>query len=229
MNGTADFDTGQAHGSYFSVKNTRPAQTANVDASYFKSGKGGTHEFKFGFGYRNFNVTTTTHWGGNHLFSYIAGGTGYVHVARDAKNATQADYWSGYAGDTFSKGRLTVNAGARWDRQTSKNLPSSVAANASFPNILGAINFDGNTPQIKWNDISPRVGLTLALDESKKTVRARATPATPASSRRGRPAFLAPAVRRAPTSPTLGTSTTATASPSRTRCAPTSASCTSTT
>ena len=194
INGTADFDSGQAHGSYFSVKNTRPAQTANLDASYFKSGKSGTHEFKFGFGYRKFNVTSTTHWGGNQLFSYITGGTGYVHVARDAKNATQADYWSGYAGDTFSKGRLTVNAGVRWDRQTSKNLPSSVPANASFPGILGAINFDGNTPEIKWNDLSPRVGLSLALDESKKTV-ARASYARYASQLpSGQASFLAPAV-----------------------------------
>ncbi len=193
VNGTVDFDAGVARGAYLSVDNTRPAHTANVDASYFKSGKGGSHEFKFGFGYRKFNVTSTTHWGGNQLFSYLGGGTGYVHVSRDAQNKTQADYWSGYAGDTFTKGRLTVNAGVRWDDQTSKNLPSSVPANKSFPNILGAINFDGNTPEIKWTDFSPRVGVTLALDESKKTV-VRASYARYASQLpSGQASFLAPA------------------------------------
>ena len=193
VNGTMDFDNGVGSGSWITVDNTRPAKTVNLDGSYFKSGKGGSHEFKFGFGYRKFNVTSTTHWGGNQLFSYIAGGTGYTHVSRDARNKTQADYWSGYAGDTFSKGRLTVNAGVRWDRQTSKNLPSSVPANKSFPDILGAIDFDGNTPHIVWNDLAPRVGLTLALDESKKTV-ARASYARYAAQLpSGQASFLAPA------------------------------------
>jgi len=193
INGTMDFDNGVARGSYYRVDNTRPAHTANVDANYFKAGTGGGHEFKFGFGYRKFNITSTTHWGGNQLFSYLSGGTGYAHVARDAKNATQADYWSGYAGDTFTKGRMTLNLGVRWDKQTSKNLPSQVPANASFPNILGPINFDGNTAHISWNDISPRAGLNFALDESRKTVvrtsYARYASQLPA----GQASFLAPA------------------------------------
>src|SRR5262249_29417687 len=152
----------------------------------------GSHEFKFGFGYRKFNITSTTHWGGNQLFGYLAGGVGYVHVSRDAKNSTQADYWSGYAGDTFTKGRVTINAGVRWDSQRSKNLPSSVPASKSFPNLLGPINFDGNTPEIKWDDLSPRVGVTLALDEAKKTV-LRASYARYASQLpSGQASFLAP-------------------------------------
>jgi hypothetical protein len=169
VNGTVDFDNGNAHGAYYRVDNTRPAHTVNLDANYYKAATGGGHEFKFGFGYRKFNVTSDTHWGGNQLFSYVSGGTGYTHVSRDAQNKTQADYWSGYAGDTFTKGRMTLNLGVRWDKQTSKNLPSSVPANASFPDILGPITFDGNTPKIEWNDFSPRVGVTVALDESRKT------------------------------------------------------------
>src|SRR5262249_5741320 len=39
-----------------------------------------------------------------------------------------------------------------------------------FPDLLPALNFDGNTPKIVWNDISPRIGLTVALNESRKTV-----------------------------------------------------------
>ena len=140
INGTVDFDNGVAHGAYATVDNTRPAHTANLDMNYYKAATGGGHEFKFGFGYRKFNVTSTTHWGGNQLFSYIAGGTGYVHVKRDARNATQAAYWSAYAGDTFTKGRMTLNLGVRWDRQSSKNLPSQVPGNASFPNILGPVD-----------------------------------------------------------------------------------------
>jgi hypothetical protein len=182
VNGAVDFDSGVAHGAYYRIDNTRPAKTANVDASYFRAGMGGNHEFKFGFGYRKFNVTTTTHWGGDGLFAYNFGpGASYVHVARDARNATQADYSSGYVGDTFTKNRLTLNVGVRFDSQRSKNLPSSVpAASVTDPDFpLLALTWDGvnvngrsdnPAPEIKWNDVSPRVGLTYALDEGRKTV-----------------------------------------------------------
>jgi hypothetical protein len=182
INGTADFDAGVARGAYLRVDNTRPAKTANIDASYFKAAMGGSHEFKFGFGYRKFNVTTTTHWGGDGLFAYNFGpGYAYVHVARDARNATQANYWSAYVGDTFTKDRLTLNLGVRYDRQKSKNLPSSVPAasvlDPDFPLLALAwdgVNVQGRSdnaaPEIKWNDVSPRVGLTYALDEGRKTV-----------------------------------------------------------
>ncbi len=182
INGTADFDAGVARGVYLRVDNTRPAKTANIDASYFKAGMGGNHEFKFGFGYRKFNVTTTTHWGGDGLFAYNFGpGYSYVHVNRDARNATEAQYLSGYVGDTFTKDRLTLNVGARFDNQKSKNLPSSVPAasvlDPDFP--LLALSWNGTNvngrsdnpaPEIKWNDVSPRAGITVALDEGRKTV-----------------------------------------------------------
>jgi hypothetical protein len=181
-NGTVDFDAGVARGAYFKVDNTRPAKTANIDASYFKSGMGGNHELKFGFGYRKFNVTTTTHWGGNGLIAYNFGpGYSYVHVARDARNATQAQYLSGYLGDTFTKDRLTLNVGVRFDDQKSKNLPSSVSAasvlDPSFPLLAlswNGVNVNGRSdnpaPEINWTDVSPRAGITFALDEGRKTV-----------------------------------------------------------
>jgi hypothetical protein len=182
LNGTADFDAGVARGVYLGIDNTRPAKTANLDASYFKTAMGGNHEFKFGFGYRKFNVTTTTHWGGDGLFAYNFGpGYSYVHVARDARNATEAQYLSGYLGDTFTKDRLTLNLGLRFDNQKSKNLPSSVPAasvlDPAFPLLAlswNGTNVDGRSdnpaPEIKWNDVSPRAGITFALDEGRKTV-----------------------------------------------------------
>ena len=71
----------------------------------------------------------------------------------------------------FTKDRRTVNVGARFDKQTAKNLASEAPANASFPNLLPALKFDGSKEDnITWNDISPRVGLSYALSESRKTV-----------------------------------------------------------
>jgi hypothetical protein len=75
-----------------------------------------------------------------------------------------------YFGDTISKGALTLNVGVRWDRQTAKNLPSVAPANPAFPSLLPAVNYGGTGPSISWNDISPRVSATYALDEARKTI-----------------------------------------------------------
>jgi hypothetical protein len=193
INGTADFSEGVARGAYVDVQILRPAYTANVDANYFRSGTGGNHEFKFGFGYRKFDIRSTTHWGGNQLFSYVFGpGSAYTHVARDSMNNTEASYWSAYVGDTFTKDRATLNLGVRYDRQMSGNKPYTLPANKSFPNILGAINFDGNTPDIEWSDVSPRVGLTYALDASRKTVLRASYARYAAQLPSGTASFLAP-------------------------------------
>src|SRR5207245_10368662 len=94
-----------------------------------------------------------------------------AQVLRDGVVNYGGKYASAYIGDVFTKNRLAINVGARWDRQTAKNLPSEVAANKSFPNLLPALNYSGSSDNIiKWNDISPRVGFSVALDESRKTV-----------------------------------------------------------
>jgi hypothetical protein len=75
-----------------------------------------------------------------------------------------------FLGDTFSRGRMTVNAGFRWDLQKAFNEASSAPANTMFPDLLPALSFDGNSPKMSWNDVSPRVGATIALDEKRRTV-----------------------------------------------------------
>ena len=102
---------------------------------------GGNHEFKFGFGYRKFDVDERRPTGAATSSSATSFGPApaYTHVARDVENATrEASYWSVYLGDTFTKDRLTLNARRPLrppDRQQA--VPPAAAGNASFPNILG--------------------------------------------------------------------------------------------
>ena len=79
-------------------------------------------------------------------------------------------YTFGYLGDTFTKDRMTLNAGFRYDHQVGKNEPSTAAANPALPDILGALDFDGSGVGATWNDLSPRASLSYALDEGRKTV-----------------------------------------------------------
>ena len=65
--------------------------------------------------------------------------------------------YDAYVGDTFSSGRLTVNGGVRWDRQTAANDASTAPANTAFPDLLPALTFNGGGTTISWNDISPTV------------------------------------------------------------------------
>jgi hypothetical protein len=165
-----------ARGSAQKFRFLKPWHTVNFDGNYFATGMGGNHELKFGFGYRHWPNSSSASYGGNQIVA--------IHNNDDPTDPTsrvaqvwragvvkfEANYTSGYLGDTFTKGRWTVNAGLRYDRQAAHLNPSTATANPLFPELVPALEFDGNVPGIKWNDLSPRVGLTVALDEKRKTI-----------------------------------------------------------
>jgi hypothetical protein len=90
-------------------------------------------------------------------------------------------------------GNLTLQGGIRWDRQSSKNTgvtiganpilstplalpcgpqvstatcPAGTTLNASLP----AVTFGGDPGTLKWNSVSPRIGLTYSLGADKRTL-----------------------------------------------------------
>lgn len=156
-----------AHGSSYLVGTVRPAHTVNADFNYFS----GSHELKFGFGYRKASVLSTTAPSGNQIRGVLDPTRGrYAIVERESIAGFHGAYTDLYLGDTYTKNRLTVNAGLRFDHQTAENLPTSAKANPLYPEILPALNYDGSPGQdIKWNDISPRLGFTYALTSDHKT------------------------------------------------------------
>ena len=172
---TLDYVRGEAIGSSFTYLAIRPQKTINLDGNYFFSGMGGNNELKFGFGYRKVTTNSVTSYSGNQLQGELNSATdpseNNVYIYRDAVINYGGKYTSAYLGDVFTKNRFTFNVGARWDLQTARNLPSDAPANKAFPNLLPALSYKGDTKDlIRWNDISPRVGLSYALDESRKTV-----------------------------------------------------------
>jgi Carboxypeptidase regulatory-like domain/TonB-dependent Receptor Plug Domain len=169
---TADYVGGIATGSYYTYLSVRPQKSINVDGNYFFQGLGGSNELKFGFGFRDVTTNSVSHYNGNQIGGVINSPTSVVALLwRDGVVNYGGKYWSGYAGDTLTKGRWTVNAGVRFDRQTAKNLASDSPANASFASVLPAVSYAGDTSNIvDWNSLSPRVGLSYALDEGRKTV-----------------------------------------------------------
>jgi Carboxypeptidase regulatory-like domain/TonB-dependent Receptor Plug Domain len=172
QSGGADFDADRAYGSYITNTYRKPWQNVYLDGNYFKSGMGGNHEFKFGFSYRKMPSRTTTTYSGNQVFGQKQNATeSFALVERQRNVRFTEKVASGYIGDTLTKGRFALNLGARYDHQYAFNESSTATANPLFPDLLPALQYDASsTPTITWNDISPRVSATLALDESRKTV-----------------------------------------------------------
>ena len=168
---TIDYIKGEAIGSYETYQAIRPQKTISVDANYFFAGMGGNNELKFGFGFRKNSTHSASHYGGNQLAGVINGpGDSVAYLWRDGITDYAGKYLSGYLGDTFTKNRFTMNVGARYDHQAARNLPGGAPANASFPNVVPAVSFNGSDDIIKWNSVSPRAGMSYALDASRKTV-----------------------------------------------------------
>jgi hypothetical protein len=170
-NGGVDFDNNVAYGSYITAKYTKAWHLLDVSGSAFSTIGGASHEFKFGFGYNRRPSDSLTHYSGNQVFAIHNGpGDDVAQVWRDRVVSSIGQYTDLFFGDTISKNRLTLNLGVRWDKQTAKNLPSVAPAVPDFANILPAVNYTGTGPAIDWNDISPRLSATFALDEARKTI-----------------------------------------------------------
>jgi hypothetical protein len=169
---TYDYVQGETVGAYYDYFPVRPQKALNADGSYFAQGLGGSHELKFGFGYREVTTSTNFHWTGNQLVGYINSETDReARLYREGSPGAIGKYMSFYVGDVYTRNRLSLNLGVRFDFQKAKNTAASAPANASFPDRLPALQYAGDTDYpIDWTTFSPRVGLSYALDSSQKSV-----------------------------------------------------------
>jgi len=169
---TLDSVASQALGTFYTYLAVRPQKNLTGDGSYFFQGMGGGHELKFGFSYRDMKTHSVTAYSGNGLTGYIQSATNIntrVYRGRDINYGGK--YLNLYLGDMFTRDRLTVNVGVRYDVQNAKNLESSAPENPAFPDRLPSAEFAGNDDNLQdWKTWSPRVGMSYALDESRRTI-----------------------------------------------------------
>jgi len=166
-----DYILGESFGSTRQVEYVRPQHSAGVDANYFLAGMGGSHDLKFGGGWRRADASSATIWPADMILARANTATDYrARLYREGSGNNRAEYFNLYVGDTFSRDRLTLDLGLRYDRQWGKALPSQTQANAAFPDLVPGIDFSGYDTPFTWNSLSPRVGLTYALDSANKTV-----------------------------------------------------------
>jgi hypothetical protein len=166
-----DFVLAQSFGSVSQGINIRPQKVLNVDVNNFMNALGASHDVKYGFGFRSVDAVSGTLWPGNGILALVRSATDLqAQVFRQGYGGNRADYLDFYVGDTISRQRLTVDVGVRYDRQWGKALPATIAANPAFPNAVPGVDFAGYDTPFTWKNISPRAGVTYALDEARKTI-----------------------------------------------------------
>ncbi|HYU30838.1 MAG TPA: carboxypeptidase regulatory-like domain-containing protein [Thermoanaerobaculia bacterium] len=163
---TFEDEDGVWHNSYAAYVTDRPQKQVQADASnYFNTGRW-SHELKYGAGYRIVEVRSMSRFPGGGLEF----GPGLLFLSREGVANIDAKYTSGFVQDTLASGRLTVNLGLRWDRQTGSNLPTTVSANPVAPDLLPAAHYDGGDAGFAWENLVPRLGATWALGEKRNTL-----------------------------------------------------------
>jgi len=162
----------------------RPQDTINADGNYFLSSfLGGDHSMKFGFNYRRSPVESITTYGGgatvrirstsNQNTCTVGGATALCNEA-DIRRDSDFSYIqynrSLYWNDSYKKDRATINFGVRFDRQFDIARAASTAANRILPDLLPGIAYGGGDAGARYNNLSPRGGLTYDLRGNGKTV-----------------------------------------------------------
>jgi hypothetical protein len=93
-----------------------------------------------------------------------------AQVTQDFITSSAGRYVNGFVTDTISLNRLTVIAGVRVDRSSSSLNTSTTPAVAGFENVLPAKTVQGVDNAYLFTNVTPRVGITYALDDSRKTI-----------------------------------------------------------
>ncbi|HVT44399.1 MAG TPA: carboxypeptidase regulatory-like domain-containing protein [Thermoanaerobaculia bacterium] len=163
--------------SFLSFSGLRPSEQYRLDASTFFETGAANHELKFGFGYRTAGNTSTFFWPQDHFiidFTGLSGvpdGFGLTNFNLSYNPNYEYQYTDLYAGDVILLGNLTLHVGARFDQQESVFGNVSGPAHSIIPDLLPALTIPADLPEtVEWSSISPRLGVTYALGEQRRTL-----------------------------------------------------------
>jgi hypothetical protein len=149
----------------------RPTNSLDVVSTYFlPATAGGDHSLKFGYRWRSAHSTSYNHRGGFIEARFTNGVANAADIWRDQYSESHLGTHALYVQDTYTRNRLTLNLGLRYDRQDDAALAGQVPQNPHFPTIMPAVDFQGADAGVVWNDISPRLGATYDLRGDGKTV-----------------------------------------------------------
>jgi hypothetical protein len=184
-----EISTGAWSRSYQEQVFVRPTDSVDVVGNYFLPGfLGGDHTLKFGAKYRNDIAHTESMWGGDMQARFTRGAPTDARIYRRGFTEYGLENRSFYLQDTFTRKRLTLNLGFRFDHQTDFANAANVDASVfygkptfagvyngtTYPgaafNQLPALAFPGADAGVAFSNWSPRAGLTYDLTGNGRSV-----------------------------------------------------------
>ena len=159
--------------------NVRPVDSVTLATEFFKpSWLGGDHAIRVGWRWRGGRADNEAHWGGNTVARYRNGVPADAVLFRDSVTGYRLNTQAGWVQDAYTRPRLTINFGLRWDRQRDLAEASSVGSHPfqgqmtaqGVPfNWLPAVTFAGADAGPTWNDFSPRIAVTYDVSADGRT------------------------------------------------------------
>lgn len=184
-----EISTGEWSRSYQEAVNVRPADIVELTGNYLLPGVlGGDHALKFGFKVRNDLAYGDNTFGGDAVARFSRGVASQAQLYRRAIGEYALRNRSFYVQDSYTRRRVTITAGFRFDHQhdhtNSATVPASpfygqptytgVSGGTAYTgqpfNQLPAIAFGGFDPPVSFNDVSPRAGVIVDLTGTGHTV-----------------------------------------------------------
>jgi hypothetical protein len=162
----------------------RPTNSFELTGTRSSSGfLGGDHALKFGLKYRQDRAISLSHRGGNidARFNEVSGAlvAAQAQIYRDSITDYNLFDESAFIQDTFTKGKFTIQAGLRFDRQWDRANPGTVPQTPTFGsttqtglifNQLPAVTFAGAESGLVFNDLAPRFGINWDVKGDGRTV-----------------------------------------------------------
>jgi hypothetical protein len=162
---------GQTFGSSQLLEFLRPQRMFNIDGNHFAAFSASNHDFKYGFGWRSSDSFSRTLYPGDMVEARANSVTDFrARLWREGAGTDRIELWNFYLGDTISAKRLTMDVGVRYDHQGGKALASDTLSNKAFPSLVPGISFAGYDAPFTWTTLSPRAGMTYALDDMSRSL-----------------------------------------------------------
>jgi outer membrane receptor protein involved in Fe transport len=150
-----------------------------IDASVAHSGAAlitGTHDLKVGLQEVYATQQTNTLTFSNVSYSDLNGAKDQATFKDPAVTGGRIRQLGGYLQDNWSvNDRVTLNLGVRYDHTTGDIQPMDsqttlLGVNTTFPSAPSNVSYPGIPDLISFNNVSPRLGMTVRLDQSGQTV-----------------------------------------------------------
>ncbi len=152
------------HGEYFSY-DMRASGILFVEKIF-----GGNNEFKFGAYYRYQPTLSYYEYAGDVQRTFRDGVPYSAIVYREAPMRYAGNKISFYFTDAYTRGRVNLNIGLRFDREETWTNDSDIKASRIAPTLLPAYTSPGLDPNLIWNTFSPRLSMTYDLTGNGKFV-----------------------------------------------------------